>query len=63
MREVTIDLLQEAAPGHGFVIGITEDMPPDRWAHGCMTINRMVCQHGRLPIEAHAEHRAGGETP
>jgi len=52
MEQVTIDLLRQAAPGNGFVIGITEDMPPDRWIDGCMTINRTVREHGRLPISA-----------
>jgi len=52
MERVTIDLLQQAAPGNGFIIGITEDMPPNRWIDGCMTINRAVQEHGRLPITA-----------
>ncbi len=52
MEEVAIDLMKQAAPGNGFLISITEDMPPDRWIPGCMTINRAVQEHGRLPIEA-----------
>ena len=52
MEEFTIEMLKEAAPGNGFLIGITEDMPPDRWIPGCLTINRVVREHGRLPIEA-----------
>ncbi len=51
MKEATIEMLREAAPGNGFLIGITEDMPPDRWIDGCMTINRTVQEYGRLPIE------------
>jgi len=51
MEQVTIDLLKQAAPGNGFLIGITEDMPPDRWIPGCMTINNAVQEHGRLPIK------------
>lgn len=52
MERVTVEMLKEAAPGNGFLIGITEDMPPDRWIDGCMTINRAVQEHGRLPITA-----------
>ncbi len=51
MEQATIEMLREAAPGNGFLIGITEDMPPDRWIEGCMTINRAVQEHGRLPIQ------------
>lgn len=42
-------ILHEAAPGNGFIIGITEDMPPDRWLAGMQAINRTVLEHGRLP--------------
>ncbi len=52
MVRVTVEMLKQAAPGNGFLIGITEDMPPNRWIDGCMTINRAVQEHGRLPITA-----------
>ena len=29
--ERTIGMIDQAAPGNGFIIGITEDVPPDRW--------------------------------
>ena len=51
MELATIEILREAAPGNGFLIGITEDMPPDRWIDGCMVINRAAQEHGRLPIQ------------
>jgi len=50
MQQATIEILREAAPGNGFLIGITEDMPADCWIDGCMTINHAVQEHGRLPI-------------
>ena len=50
IRETTRQLLHEAAPGNGFIIGITEDMPPNRWRPGMMAINRAVQEFGRLPI-------------
>ncbi|MGI5818547.1 MAG: uroporphyrinogen decarboxylase family protein [Armatimonadota bacterium] len=52
MERVTVEMLKQAAPGNGFIIGITEDMPPNRWVDGCMTITRAVQEHGRLPITA-----------
>ena len=51
IEQTTIELIKEAAPGNGFLIGITEDMPPDRWIPGCLTINKAVQEHGRLPIQ------------
>lgn len=31
VKQKTIELIEEAAPGNGFIIGITEDVPEDRW--------------------------------
>lgn len=50
VESVTRDLLYEAAPGDGFIIGITEDMPPHRWRAGMQAINRGVLKYGELPI-------------
>jgi len=52
IEEFTAQMLREAAPGNGFIIGITEDMPPDRWRPGMLAINRAVLEYGRLPIRA-----------
>lgn len=46
----TREILAEAAPGDGFLIGITEDMPPELWQDNCLAIARTVDEHGRLPI-------------
>jgi hypothetical protein len=51
MEQFTVEMLKEAAPGNGFLIGITEDMPPHRWIPGCLTINKVAREHGRLPIK------------
>ncbi len=50
MVAATRDILQQAAPGNGFLIGITEDMPPHRWRPGMLAINSAVRKFGRLPI-------------
>ncbi|MDD3925529.1 MAG: hypothetical protein PHT33_02605 [bacterium] len=31
VKSATIGLIEEAAPGNGFIIGITEDVPEERW--------------------------------
>lgn len=36
--EGTLQLIKEAAPGNGFLIGITEDVPEDRWRQNYMAI-------------------------
>lgn len=38
VRDRTLALIEEAAPGHGFIIGITEDMPEDRWRQNFVAI-------------------------
>lgn len=50
IEECAIDLLRQAAPGNGLLIGITEDMPPGRDFPGLLAINRAIHEHGRLPI-------------
>jgi len=34
----TAQLIKEAAPGNGFIIGITEDVPEERWQKNFLTI-------------------------
>ncbi|NLC67420.1 MAG: hypothetical protein GX754_01250 [Clostridiaceae bacterium] len=34
----TIELIGQAAPGNGFIIGITEDAPEERWKDNFMAI-------------------------
>ncbi len=36
--ERTLRLIEEAEPGNGFLIGITEDVPEDRWIGNCQAI-------------------------
>ena len=49
IEETTRRILIEAAPGNGFLICITEDMPPDKWREGMLAINRGVLKYGGLP--------------
>ncbi len=49
IEETTGQILQEAAPGNGFLISITEDMPPNRWQAGMLAINCGILKYGSLP--------------
>ena len=46
----TRQLLQEAAPGDGFLLGITEDVPPDRWQQSFLAISQVITTTGRYPV-------------
>ena len=50
----TRQLLREAAPGDGLIIGITENVPEHRWRESYSTILATVNQYGRLPIDPDA---------
>jgi len=50
IEEMTRRLLREAAPGDRFLVGITEDLPGDRWQGNFQAILRVLRTEGRLPI-------------
>jgi len=50
IEEATRQLIREAAPGDRFIIGITEDIPSDRWQQNMLAIARVINENGRLPI-------------
>jgi hypothetical protein len=43
-------ILKQAAPGQGFLIGITEDVPKHRWQESFRVILRTCNHEGRTPI-------------
>ncbi|MCX7037938.1 MAG: hypothetical protein NT005_02215 [Spirochaetes bacterium] len=53
IRKTTRQLLREAAPGDRFILGITEDIPPDRWQENMLavseTIDEMAAERGLTP--------------
>ena len=51
IEETTKRLLYEAAPGDRFLIGITEDVPENRWQESFCAISRAIEKHGQLPIK------------
>jgi hypothetical protein len=48
IEETTRMILREGAPGHRFLIGITEDVPGDRWQGNFAAILRVIRADGRL---------------
>jgi hypothetical protein len=48
IEAVTRDLIEEAAPGDRFIIGITEDIPAHRWQGNMQAIARAIGTHGQL---------------
>jgi len=50
LMEFTKELLREIAPGDGFILGITEDPPPEHFWRAMMVITRTLYRYGRYPI-------------
>ena len=46
----TLKLLRESAPGDRLIIGITEDIPSNRWQQSLLAISKTINEHGQLPI-------------
>lgn len=47
VTQATIKLLEELKSVDGFIIGITEDMPPYRWQNSCKAIMNGIERHAR----------------
>ncbi len=47
IRQTTRQLLSEAAPDDRFLIGVTEDIPPDCWPKSLGAIAETINEHGR----------------
>ena len=54
IEEETRQILRESAPGNRLIIGITEDIPEDRWQQNMLAISRVINEEGRLPIDCRA---------
>jgi uroporphyrinogen-III decarboxylase len=50
IREETLRILHEAAPGDRFLIGITEDVPEDHWRSSLTTISQTILEQGTYPL-------------
>jgi hypothetical protein len=47
VEQTTVDLLDELPSVEGVIMGITEDMPPDRWQDSCRAIMDGLERHAR----------------
>ena len=54
IEAATKQMLKESAPGDRFIIGITENVPENRWRESFDTILKTVNRFGKLPIQAEA---------
>jgi len=50
IRSFTVELLEEIAPGDGFIIGITEDINPHHFNKGMEIVTETISKYGNLPI-------------
>ena len=50
IEEATREIIRQAAPGNRVIIGITENIPLDRWQQTMLAISRVIQQEGKLPI-------------
>lgn len=50
IRDYTLTLLRETAPGLGYIIGITEDIHPAHFRKGIEAVTTTLHKHGNLPI-------------
>ena len=51
IAETTKQILKESAPGNKFIIGITENVPEDRWRESFYAILKTINEFGKLPIK------------
>jgi len=52
VRKQTLNILRDAAPGDGFLIGITENVPEFAQEQSLTTIAEMVGEYGHTPIDS-----------
>ncbi len=50
VEAVTLEILRQAVPGDGFLLGVTENFPSKYWQQGMTAIGRVLSRHGGCPI-------------
>jgi len=50
IRAYTSRLLEEMAPGAGYIVGITEDIHPEHLRKGLQTLTETLYEYGKLPL-------------
>ena len=59
VEQATVDLLNEVRSPDGIIIGITEDIPADRWRDSCRAIMDGLSQHARENPRRYGGNDAG----
>ena len=50
IEKAMLDILEQAKPGNRLLVGVTEDVPDNRWQESFQVISRVLNTAGRLPI-------------
>jgi hypothetical protein len=50
IEEMTKQIIKESAPGDRFIVGITENVPENRWRESFYTILKTLNEFGKLPV-------------
>ena len=58
VEQATVDLLNEVTSPDGIIIGITEDIPADRWRDSCRAIMDGLSRH----VRENPRHYTGNAT-
>ncbi len=52
IEALTREILRQAAPGNGFIVGVTENIPGECWVDSMAAIGRAMNAYGKCPIAA-----------
>ncbi|MDD5482598.1 MAG: uroporphyrinogen decarboxylase family protein [Kiritimatiellae bacterium] len=55
VEQTTVDLLDQAESIDGLIMGITEDIPPDRWQNSCRAVMEGLDRHARQRPELYRD--------
>ena len=49
IKKLTFSLVEEAYPGHRFIVNITESVPVEVWQNSFKAINEALIEYGKVP--------------
>ena len=50
IEKTMLEILEQSKPGNRLIVGITEDVPEDRWRDTFLVISQVLTTRGRLPL-------------
>ena len=51
VKEMTREILRQAAPGNGFLMGVTENIPGNCWRESLAAIGEVMNKYGACPLK------------